>query len=446
MDNIGGQLLLQVILILLNAFFAATEIAVISLNPAKLRKSKEAGDKTAGRLLKMVEEPSGFLSAIQIGITLAGFLASAFAAESFSDPLVRWITQDLGWNSIPEATLDTIVVIVITLILSYFTLVFGELVPKRIAMQKAMPVARFACRVILAISKVMRPLIWLLSVSTNGILRLLRMKTAADEDTVTEEEIRLMVDLGEERGTIDPEEGELIDNIFEFNNSTVKEAMTHGSDVVAIDVAYSQEEILAIIRASGLSRFPVYEKNINNILGILNTREYLLNLQENSQKSLCAILRPAYFVPESLHTDVLFRDMQKKKIHIAIVIDEYGEFSGIITLEDLLEEIVGNIYDEFDPQEKQQLEQVGQNRWRASGSVGIALLSDRLGIELPEDEGFDTLGGLIFSRLHTIPRDGSVFELEAYGLRIRVERIEARRIEEVYLEKAEETLTPQEET
>ena len=436
MDTIGPQILLQVVLIALNAFFAATEIAVISLNAGKLRKMMEEGDKKAGKMLKLVEEPSGFLSTIQIGITLAGFLGSAFAAENFSDPLVSWITQDLGFTAISQNALDTLAVILITIILSYFTLIFGELVPKRIAMQKPMAVAKIACGVIRAIAAVMRPVIWFLSASTNGVLRLLHMKVEAEEEAVTEEEIRLMVDLGEEKGTIDASEKELIDNIFEFDNTKVEEVMTRCVDIVAIQKDAQPEEILSIIRASGLSRFPVYGRDINDILGILNTREYLLNQQEDAPQAVVQLLRPAYFVPDSIHTDDLFQDMQKNKLHIAIVIDEYGETSGLVTMEDLLEEIVGNIYDEYDPLEEKEIEQVAENRWRVSGDASIETMEEEIGISFPEEVEFNALGGLIISQLRTIPADGSILDLQAYGLKIHVDQVRHRRIQRALVEKA----------
>ena len=248
MDSIPQQLFLQFFLILLNAFFAMTEIAVISLSPARLRKLAEDGDKTAPRLLKLVEEPAGFLSTIQIGITLAGFLASAFAAENFSDVLVNWLYHDLGFQSIPVNALDTLAVIVITIILSYFTLVLGELTPKRIAMQKPLEVAKLSCGVVSALYFVMRPVIWLLSASTNGLLRLLHMKVEAEEETVTEEEIRMMVDLGEARGAIESEEKEWIENVFDFGDAMARDVMTHVSDVTAIPLDAADGEIMETIR------------------------------------------------------------------------------------------------------------------------------------------------------------------------------------------------------
>ena len=442
--TIALQLLLQVVLIVINAFFAATEIAVISLNANKLRKLEEEGDKLAPRLLKMVEEPAGFLSTIQIGITLAGFLASAFAADSFSEYLVRWFCEDLGITMLPISVVDTLSVIFITLILSYFTLVFGELVPKRIAMQKPMEMARFSCRVVSAIEVLARPVIFLLSCSTNGVLRLIGVPVEVEEEQVTEDEIRMMVDLGEERGAIESNEKELIDNIFEFNNTTAEDVMIHRTDMVMLWVEDTREEILATIRSSGLSRFPVYEENADDIIGILSTREYLLNAQAEAPKPMRELLRPAYFVPESVRTDVLFRDMQSKKVHMSIVVDEYGGTSGLVTMEDLLEEIVGNIYDEFDPQEEKDIEKVGDNLWRVAGSCELERVAEATGVQFPEDEESDTLGGLVFAQLSFIPEDGSQFTVDACGLHIEVQSFNERRVEWALVSRLPEEETPEE--
>ena len=427
-SSILPKLLVLIVLILVNAFFAAAEIAVISLSETKLKKQAEEGDKKAKKLLALTQAPDHFLSAIQIAITLAGFLSSAFAADSFSDPLVNWLVAR-GVTQIPAGTLNAITVIVITIILSYFSLVLGELVPKRIAMKKTEAVARMTVGTVCTVATVCRPVIWLLSKSTNGVLRLLHIDPKADEEEVSEDEIRMMVDLGEERGTIETAEKELIENIFEFNNSTAEDVMIHRTDMVMIWAGDTPEEILNTIRQSGLSRFPVYEEDADDIVGILSTRVYLLNTQQAHPKPLRELLYPAYFVPESVRTDVLFRDMQSKKVHLAIVVDEYGGTSGLVTMEDLLEEIVGNIYDEFDPQEEADLVQLDDYLWQVSGSCDLEQLSQALGVTFPEDEEFDTLGGLVFAQLSVIPSDGEQLELDAYGLHIKVLNFTDRRVE-----------------
>ena len=433
--DIGKQLLLQVFLIFLNAFFAMTEIAVLSLSVPKLRHMADEGDAAARRMLKLVEEPAGFLSTIQVGITLAGFLGSAFAADSFSELLVDWLYNDLGVQALSMSTLDALSVVLITIILSYFTLVFGELVPKRIAMQRPMQVARLSCGAVSAIATVMRPVVWFLSFSTNLVLRLLHMKTEGEEEAVTEDEIRMMVDLGEEHGTIDDVEGEWIDNVFEFGETTVREVMTHLTDLVAVPSDVTQGEILQVIRRSGRSRIPVYGKNVDDMLGIQNVREFLLARGKDEDPLPEALVRPAYFVPETLRAATLFKDMQRKKQHIAVVIDEYGQTAGIVTMEDLLEEIVGSIYDESDPAEEQDVQRLEENLWRASGSAELDELADALDMAFPEDVDFDTLNGLVFSRLNYIPMDGETLDVQAFGLEIHVERIARRRVVSALLKK-----------
>ncbi|MEG0274672.1 MAG: hemolysin family protein, partial [Longicatena sp.] len=284
MDSIPQQILLQVFLILVNAFFASTEIAVISLNPTKLKMKAEQGEKTAIRLLKLTEEPAGFLSTIQIGITLAGFLGSAFAADNFSGYLVDWVYYGLGFTTISLSILDTIAVIVITLILSYFTLVFGELVPKRIAMQKPYEVAKISCGVVRGVAVIMHPLVVFLSFSTNLILKLLHMKTEAEEESVTEEEIRMMVNLGGENGAIDESEKEWIQNVFAFDDTSIREIMTHSADVIYIDLHDSEEDILMKIRKHGLSRFPVCGDDLDDVAGVLYTRDYLIASSEERKE------------------------------------------------------------------------------------------------------------------------------------------------------------------
>ena len=436
MQTIVFQLLVQVILILINAFFAATEIAVISLNANKLRKLEEEGDKMAPKLLHMVEDSSSFLSTIQIAITLSGFLGAAFAGDAFAEYLTAWVLS-LGVG-IPASVLNTISLVVVTIILSYFTLVFGELVPKRIAMQKSMEMARLSCRVVSAIATIAKPVVKLLSLSTNGMLRLLRMKVDVEEEQVTEDEIRMMIDLGNENGSINEDEKELLHNVFDFSDQTVSDVMTHAADVETISVDATRDEVLSTIRATGLSRFPVYGEDESDILGVLNARDFLVDWAVDGNKSVRELMRPAYLVPETLSADDLLKDMQIKKIHLAVVLDEYGELAGVITVEDLLEEIVGNIYDEFDPAEPQELEQLGENLWRVSGSLSVDDLADELDIEIPEDEDYDTVGGMILSCLRTIPEDGSRPLVQVNGLELQAEKVEDHRIRSVLVRKLPE--------
>ena len=428
-DPLLPKLIILIILILINAFFASAEIAVISLSETKLKRQAEEGDKKAARLLALTQAPDHFLSAIQIAITLAGFLSSAFAADSFSDPLVDWLVTDLGVTALPPATLNNLMVVLITLILSYFSLVLGELVPKRIAMKKTEAVARFTVGTVSAVAALFRPVIWLLSKSTNGVLRLLHIDPKAEAEDVSEDEIRMMVDLGEERGAIEASEKELIENIFEFNNTTAEDVMIHRTDMVLLWAEDGPDEVLRTIQESGRSRFPVYREDADDIVGVLNARDFLLNTQLDCPLPFSELLRPAYFVPESVRTDVLFRDMQSKKVHMAIVVDEYGGTSGLVTMEDLLEEIVGNIYDEFDPLEEKDIEQVEPGVWKVSGACDLEHVAQALEMEFPEEEQSDTLGGLVFAQLSVIPEDGAQLEVDACGLRIQVRGFAERRVE-----------------
>ncbi len=428
--DILPQLFLQLLLILLNAFFAATEIAFVSLNENKLKHQFEEGDKKAGKILKLVQEPTGFLSTIQIGITLAGFLGSAFAADNFSDMLVGWMMRVFKLSESYQATLSTVSVIVITLILSYFTLILGELVPKRVAMKNPEKFARVVCGFISFLSKILTPIVWFMTVSTNAVLRLCGINPHEKENPVSEDDIRLMIDIGEEKGTIDSNEKEMIENIFEFNNTTVNEIMIHRTSVTFIDASSSTEEIMEIIKESGYSRFPVYEENVDNIIGILRTHEFLLENTKCEPVDIKSLVHPANFVHESVRADVLFKDMQKKRIHMCIVVDEFGGTSGIVTLEDLLEEIVGNIYDELDEQNKPDITKIGDNLWRIAGSTQLDDISDALDIDIDyETEEYKTLGGLVFSELPSIPEDGSKPEVKAKGLDIKVEELVDLRIE-----------------
>ena len=428
-DPLLPKLMILIVLILVNAFFAGAEIAVISLSETKLKKQAEEGDRKAARLLSLTQAPDHFLSAIQIAITLAGFLSSAFAADSFSDPLVDWLVGDVGVTALSPAALNNLMVVLITIVLSYFSLVLGELAPKRIAMKKTEAVARFTLGPVCAVAAVFRPVIWLLSKSTNGVLRLLHIDPKADDQDVSEDEILMMVDLGEERGAIEASEKELIENIFQFNNTTAEDVMIHRTDMVMVWVEDTNDDVRTAILDSGRSRFPVYREDADDIVGILNTRDFLLNAQEERPKPLAELLRPAYFVPESVRTDILFRDMQSKKVHMAIVVDEYGGTSGLVTMEDLLEEIVGNIYDEFDPLEEKDIEQTEPGVWKVSGSCALEQVAEAMDMEFPEEVKSDTLGGLVFAQLSVIPEDGARIEVDACGLRIKVLNFTDRRVE-----------------
>ena len=373
------QLIVLAILILLNALFASTEIAFISLNDAKIEKQAKEGNKKAKQIRKMLKEPSRFLATIQIGITLAGFLSSAFAADAFADDLAPALQNLLplslsAWRSIS--------IILITIILSYFSLVFGELVPKRLAMRNAEKVAYRNVGLIRFISIIAAPFVKLLTVSTNGISKLFGV-SETDEDTVTEEEIRMMVDVGEEKGSIDEEEKELINNVFEFDDKLASEVMIHRKDIYAIDINSDIDNILKELDEYKYSRIPVYEDNIDNIVGMLFIKDLIANVKRNEKLKIANILREAYYVPENKPINELFKDMKRNKQQIGIVLDEYGGTAGLITMEDIIEEIVGNIFDEYDDEENE-YEQLDDNTFMISGSVSIHDLRKILNVEIPD--------------------------------------------------------------
>jgi putative hemolysin len=428
MFELGWRLLLQLILIILNAVFACAEIAIISINDNKLAKLTTAGDKRAVRLSKLTQHPARFLATIQIGITIAGFLASAFAAINFSDKLVGWLVN-VGVN-IPVPTLDILSVIIITLILSYITLVLGELVPKRIAMRKADQLALALSGLIYFVSKVFTPVVWLLSVSTNGILRMIGIKNPhADDKFVTEEEIRMMVDAGSEKGAIDPEEKEMIHNIFEFDDITAVEVATHRTDITLLWLDESDEQWEKTINESRHSIYPVCGESTDDVIGILNTKDYFRIKEKNRENVMKSSVKPAYFVPETVRLDVLFRNMKRNRKHFAVVLDEYGGMSGIITMNDLLEQLLGNLEDDDSiPQELPLIERIDSQTWKIQGSAPLEMVSEHLGVILPKDD-YDTFGGLVFGLLGTILDDGSTPELEGYGLIIKVTGIKEHRLE-----------------
>ena len=418
MPDPWGPLLLQFVLILVNGWFAATEVAVLSLSEAKLRHDAEEGDKTAAKLLKLNESPNQFLSTIQVCITLAGFVGAAFAADAFKESVA-------ALTKLPEPAC----MVAVTLVLAFFFLLLGEMVPKRLGMYAPEKIARGNLGLMSVVTVIFTPLAWLLSALTNLILWVMGIDPDTAEDEVTEDDIRMMVDMGEEAGTIEETEKEMIENIFEFNNRTAENVMTHRTDVTCVWVDEEWDVILQTIRETGLSRFPVYNEDRDDIIGTLNTRVFLLNMQAEHPRTMREMIREAYFVPQTVPADQLFRNMQSRKIHMAIVVDEYGGMSGIVTMEDLLEEIVGNIYDEFDPKEEAEIAPLGEDTWRISGQTMLADMAEALEVELPLEEDYDTLGGLIFSQFTTIPDDGSTPELECCGLHIQVECIEEHRVE-----------------
>ena len=437
--DIAGSIILQIVLIAVNAIFACVEIAVVSVNDTKLEKMVSDGNKKAMRLQKLTSQPSRFLATIQVAITLSGFLGSAFAADNFSEPLVAWLVS-IG-TPIPEKTLDTIAVVLITLILSYVTLIFGELVPKRVAMQKTESIALGLSGMITAVSKIFAPLVWLLTASTNGVLRLLGIDPNQQEEQVTEEEIRMMVDAGSEKGAIDCEEKELIQNVFEFNDISVDEVCTHRTDVTLLWMDESIEKWDETIHKTRYSYYPVCGEDVDDIIGILDAKDYFRLKEKNHEILMREAINPPYFVLETVKASVLFQNMKKSGNYFAVVLDEYGGMEGIITVRDLIEELVGDLSDEEEANRPQEIEQISEDTWKIVGTTELDDVMDALGVELPVDE-YDTFGGYIFGELGTVPDDGSQFELKTKDLIIKVVKVKEHRVENTVVKKIEH---PQEE-
>ncbi len=421
------MILLQVILIALNAIFACAEIAIISMNDNKLVKMAADGDKRALRLARLTSQPARFLATIQVAITLSGFLGSAFAADNFSDGLVQWLVG-LG-VPIPEKTLDTIAVIIITIILSYFTLIFGELVPKRVAMHRSEALALGLSTLISTIATLFYPIVWFLTASTNGVLRLFGIDPNAEDEEVSEEEIRMLVDVGSEKGVIDHEEKKFIQNVFEFDDITAGEVATHRTDVTLLWLEESMEDWDNTIHSSRHTLYPVCDDSADHIVGILNAKDYFRLKDKSRENVLVHAITPAYFVPESVKADVLFSNMKRSRNRLAVVLDEYGGMSGIITLSDLVEQLVGDLGDtEVSENDILPVEQIDSQTWKIHGSATLEEVSEAIGISLSSEE-CDTFNGLIFSALGTIPPDDTTAELETAGLSIKITEIKEHQIQ-----------------
>lgn len=431
--NISGKLLLILVLTMVNAFFAASEMAMVSVDKIKLMNKAEEGDKKAKLLLGILKEPSRFLSTIQVGITFAGFFSSASAAVSISSVLGNRLDA-LG---VPFG--KDIAFIGITLILSYVMLVLGELVPKRIALNHSEKFAMLAIRPINMVAKLMHPFVTFLSLSTNTILRILGVSQEGVEAKVTLEEISSMVEVGHEQGFINPVEREMIKSVISFDDKLAEEIMTARTEVYMIDVEDQIEDYIDDLLTLKYSRIPVYEEDIDNIIGILYLKDYLLEAYKSGflNVDMRSILRPAYFVPERKNINDLFLELKNTRKHMAVLIDEYGGFSGIVTMEDLIEEIMGDIDDEYDHDDPD-VRLLEKDVYIARGSVSIKELNSRLDIEMDEEtEDYDTLGGFIIHHLGYIPDDGEKPELIIEGISYKVESVEDKRIVSVRISRLE---------
>ena len=419
-----AQLIVLDILIGLNAYFAATEIAYISLNDTKIEKQAKEGNKKAKQIEKMLKTPSKFLATIQIGITLAGFLSSAFASDAFAEKLAPMLYQIMPFISL--ITWKNISIILITIILSFFTLIFGELVPKRLAMKHYEKIAFGTIGVIRFIATVTSPFVKLLTACTNGVSKLFGVGEN-EEESVTEEEIKMMVDQGQEKGTIKEEEKELINNVFELNDITVSEIMRHRKDIFAVDINISTDELLDELSQEEYrySRIPVYDETIDEIRGILYVKDVLKNINKKSFK-VKNVVKEAYFVSKNRLINEVFREMQRNKTQIAIIVDEYGGTAGLITMEDILEELVGDIYDEYDEEEKE-FEKIDDNTYILSGSMTIYDVNKLLNADIPEGD-YDTISGYLQDKLGRIPDDEETPIIDTEKVTYKIEEYEDKRI------------------
>ena len=433
MDDPFGHGMLILILFLLAACLRAAAAALPYLDEAETRRQAEEGDAHARRALRLIalweESPFGVLHMAYVLLLMAGAMA---AWAGYSGALLP------AFAHLPARAARALAGACLLIPYAFLAFLLTGVLPGHLAAhwREALlnRVGAVAERTALLLSPVARMALGL----GRALLRPFHIKPADAGDHVTEEDIRAMVDIGEEKGAIEADEREMIENIFEFNNRTAEDCMVHRKDITALPIDAEDDEVFDTIRTSGLSRFPVYEDNIDNVVGILTTRDYLFSRCAGAAAPLRGLVRPAHFVPETVRADVLFQEMQKHKHHMAIVVDEYGGTSGLVTLEDLLEEIVGNIYDEFDPKEEPDIVPLGENRWRVSGAAELEQLAEALGVELPEDEEYDTLGGLVFSQLTEIPADGQHPEVRCFGLKIRVEELAERRVEWAIVEKETE--------
>lgn len=431
--NIIVKLVILLVLILVNAFFAMSELAIISLNDNKIDKMAEDGNKKAKKIVKLTESSSKFLSTIQIGVTLAGFLTSASASTTFASMITDALRGTTVYNALGEGLINGIAVVIVTIIMSYFSLVLGELVPKKIAMQVPEKISFKIVDILLFFSKLFAPLVKILSVSTNAVVRLLGFNPHADEETVTEEEIRMMVDVGGEKGVIEDVQKEMINNIFEFDDLDAGDIMTHRTDMVAVEVGDDLSEVVDTAVSEGYSRIPVYEDDQDNIIGIVYVKDLLAYVGKKlPAKSLRDIMRTPMYVPESKICGDLFKEMTEKRTQMAVVVDEYGGTAGIVTLEDIVEAIVGNIQDEYDD-EDEEISKINETTFTIDGMTNLEEVAELTGTELPEGS-YDTVAGFIIKELGLLPEEGKTYEVNYKNIKLTVLSVDERRIDKVRVE------------
>ncbi len=431
--TITQLLIFQLILIALNAVFACTEIAVISINETKLQRLSGTGNKSAKVLLGLTEQSAKFLATIQVGITLAGFLGSAFAADNFSDIIVDWLIAH--GVTISPAKLDVLAVVFITLVLSYITLIWGELVPKRLAMKYSERIGLFMAYPIYIVALLFSPIVWFLTLSTNVSLRLLGIDPTDNHEQITEEEIRLMLEQGTKTGTIDAAENTFINNVFEFDDKVAEEVMRHRRHVTFLNFDDTVKKWEKIMVETRYSVYPVYQGHYDNVIGILNLKDYFKYRTSDKAVLRAKAIKKALYIPASKHIDNLFTEMQKSRIHFAFVMDEYGGVSGIVTMKDLLKELVGELPDDSGfPDDMPQLKKINKNSWLVRGNVRLKDIEKELKIDLPDVE-YDTFNGFVLSLMENIPDNPKMVKLTYRGLKIKVIKMAHHHIEEAIIQK-----------
>ena len=418
---------LIVVLVLLNGIFSATEIALVTIRRSRLQQLADEGNGGAIRVQRLKENPGRFLAVIQVGITFLGFLASAFAAVSLVDGMQE-VLDNLG---LPEGLATTLALIVVTGLLTLFTIVFGELVPKQIGLAHSERVAFTFSRLIEILGRLFSPLVAFLTIVTRFISRLFRADVTADE-RISSEELRLIIEQGGEQGVLEAEEEQMIHAVIELGEQRVHEVMVPRIDMVTLSGTVTFDEAIATIVAEGHSRIPVYEESIDEIVGILYAKDLLPFLKPGALEAppLRSLLRTPVFVPESMSVDDLLHELQRRKVHLAVVLDEYGGTAGLVTIEDLIEEIVGEIQDEYDVEEPM-IVKLSEDEARVDGRAAIDDLMELFETQVPLDDAdeYDTVGGLIYHRVGGVPKPGDQVNVD--GLTLTVETTDSRRVGKV---------------
>ncbi|MDP4143137.1 MAG: hemolysin family protein [Bacillota bacterium] len=427
-----GEILIIIVLILINAFFAAAEMSIVSLRELTLEKKASEGDKKALLLIDTLKEPSRFLATIQVGITLTSFFTSASAAVGLS----KGFAQMLNNSSIRifQQFSDTIAFVSVTFIISFISLLFGELIPKRIALKKSEKIASAVIGIIRIVNVVGRPLVTTLTFCTNFVIKLIFGDEKEIEEAITEEEVRMMINVGEEKGIFREMETKMINSIFEFDDTTVADIMTPRPDMTTLDIESSFEEVIAVLTTEKYSRMPVYKDDIDNIVGILYAKDiidYMASHSKDDTFNLNQVIREPFFVTEYAKIDDLLKEMQKKNVHICIVIDEYGSTAGLATIEDMLEQIVGNIYDEYDTEEEEEINKRGDDEFEIDGGLNMSELNELLETEYPEN--YDTVSGLILDAIGRFPKEGESINIEDYNFKVL--NIRKKRIKKILVKK-----------